>query len=310
MKVILIASLLGLSGWSAANAQEAAELRTRMEKLEFRVGALETENNRLKAQIAELQARLANVAASNMGRGSSGAAASASSETVRCVNQMKNIGLAFRIFAVDHNDRFPFHAPAAEGGSKESVSLDANGFDRNPARHFMTISNELAMPKLLVCPSDTSKRPATAFSSLQNANVTYLVRTGPEVTENNPQAVLLKCPIHSHVALCDSTVVKQDQTGAVNRAEGRAASGVNQVSPAEGRAGCINNLQQIDGAKEQWALENRRVERPSLKKDRWVCLPISEAPPTRFALPAEPIPSAQSERTRPAPFPGTPCKWV
>ena len=38
---------------------------------------------------------------------------------INCVNNLKQVGLAFRIFATDNQDRFPMQISAAEGGSSD-----------------------------------------------------------------------------------------------------------------------------------------------------------------------------------------------
>ena len=69
-------------------------------------------------------------------------------QKIRCVNNLKQIGLAARIFAEDNNERFPMEVPVKEGGSKEFVQFGL------AVPHFLVVSNELSTPKLLVCPRD------------------------------------------------------------------------------------------------------------------------------------------------------------
>src|SRR6266508_2242932 len=61
---------------------------------------------------------------------------------ISCVNNLKQIGLAFRQWALDNNDRFPFNVPANEGGTMEFCIVDDDGFDRSAALHFQVMSNE------------------------------------------------------------------------------------------------------------------------------------------------------------------------
>jgi len=127
-------------------------------------------------------------------------------QRISCMNNMKQIGLAFRIWATDNKDRFPFNVPSSEGGMMELRAEGEDGFDRNPARIFQVMSNMLATPKLLICPADGSKRPALDFRNLQAANVSYQVRSGTNVNEANPQEILARCPIHGHEVFCDGSV--------------------------------------------------------------------------------------------------------
>jgi prepilin-type processing-associated H-X9-DG protein len=103
-------------------------------------------------------------------------------ERIKCVNNLKNIGLSFRIFATDHQDRFPFEVPVNEGGSSNEVSSGTVYL------HFLVMSNELSTPKLLSCPADRKRKPARSFAELQNVNVSYFV--GLNASEKEPQTFL------------------------------------------------------------------------------------------------------------------------
>src|ERR1044071_4217613 len=52
-----------------------------------------------------------------------------------CINNLKNIGLAFRISATDCNDRFPFEQSTNNGGTMELTAV---------WQHFQVLSNELS----------------------------------------------------------------------------------------------------------------------------------------------------------------------
>jgi hypothetical protein len=127
-------------------------------------------------------------------------------QSINCVNNLKQVGLAFRIWSTDNEDHFPFHVRSSKGGSLESCDQGPDGFDRNAYRHFQVLSNELATPKILVCVADSSRQPAPNFAALQAGNVSYQLRSGPDVDETHPGAVLARCPIHGHEVLCDGSV--------------------------------------------------------------------------------------------------------
>jgi hypothetical protein len=127
-------------------------------------------------------------------------------QSISCINNMKQVGLAFRVYATGHGDRFPFNVPSQEGGIMELSGTGAEGFDRDAARIFQVLSNELGSPKVLVCPADSSKTSAPDFQHLLAANVSYLVRSGTNVDEINPSEVLARCPIHGTQVLCDGSV--------------------------------------------------------------------------------------------------------
>ncbi len=127
-----------------------------------------------------------------------------------CESNLKLMGLSFRMWAIDRpmnqESEFPFNISTKAGGTKELCDRGSDGFDRNAARHFQVMSNELSDPKVLVCPADTAKRAATDFSKLQAANVSYLLRSGTNILDGLTNEVLAVCPIHNHRLYCDASV--------------------------------------------------------------------------------------------------------
>jgi hypothetical protein len=109
------------------------------------------------------------------------AKAKGGSQTIRCVSNMKQIGLAARIWSNDHNETFP--------------------------PDFLSMSNELATTKILVCPGDSSKTPAADWSQFNpSQNVTYLFLTpGAKESEVSNQ-VAFQCPIHGNTGMGDGSV--------------------------------------------------------------------------------------------------------
>jgi competence protein ComGC len=137
--------------------------------------------------------------------------AKARAQSINCANNLKQVGIAFKVWALDHNDRFPFNVSTNSGGTLELCARGADGYDRNAALHFMAMSNEISAPLILVCPaardkSSGGKSPAFNFQNLQSANVTYLLRTGPAINPTNPAAVLAVCPVCGNVLLVDGSV--------------------------------------------------------------------------------------------------------
>jgi len=104
------------------------------------------------------------------------AKAKARAQRTACLNNQKQIGLSFILWAGDHDERFPSTVDASEGGSRALLET---------WEHFITLSNELVTPKILHCPSDSAKQIASDFSSsvtglrtFKNAAVSYAVGTG------------------------------------------------------------------------------------------------------------------------------------
>jgi hypothetical protein len=134
------------------------------------------------------------------------ARAKSKAQRIACVNNMKQIGLAFRTWAIDNDGNYPFNLSTNKGGTMELSAAGRDGFESNAARIFLVMSNELSTPGILVCPADSKRQPALNFPSLQPANVSYQMFSGPNIKETNPQEILAICPIHDNVLMCDGSV--------------------------------------------------------------------------------------------------------
>lgn len=134
------------------------------------------------------------------------AAAKNKAQVINSENNLKMIGLAFRIWEGDHNDQFPFNVSQAQGGVKELCETDSDGIEKNPAAIFMVMSNELSTTRILVCPNDPKKQAATGFSNLTANNISYQLRTGPDISDSHPDEILAIDPINGLVLHCDGSV--------------------------------------------------------------------------------------------------------
>jgi prepilin-type N-terminal cleavage/methylation domain-containing protein/prepilin-type processing-associated H-X9-DG protein len=105
------------------------------------------------------------------------ARAKARAKRIQCVADLKQVGLAFHSFLHDHDSKFPMQVSTNNGGSLEFVrsSYLVAGELYFQYRHFQTLSNDLGIASLLVCPSDRARTPAADFQSLQDANISYFV---------------------------------------------------------------------------------------------------------------------------------------
>jgi hypothetical protein len=93
---------------------------------------------------------------------------------LRCVNNLKNIGLSVRIFATDHEDKFPQQISTNLGGCRELKDPE-----RAVVGYFRCLSNELSTPSILRCPVDT-RMAATNFGNLKPENLSYFVTWSAE----------------------------------------------------------------------------------------------------------------------------------
>ncbi|MBI5383177.1 MAG: prepilin-type N-terminal cleavage/methylation domain-containing protein [Verrucomicrobia bacterium] len=82
--------------------------------------------------------------------------------SVWCISNLKQVGLGFRMFALDHESHYPWHLDSEDGGTYGVTAGDS-------WRNHLAASNELGTPKVLVCPSDSGTK-APAANWLDGAN--------------------------------------------------------------------------------------------------------------------------------------------
>jgi competence protein ComGC len=111
------------------------------------------------------------------------AATKKKSAKIGCTNNVKQIGLAFRIWEGDNGDLYPMGVSVTHGGAKELVQAG------NVVSVFQVMSNELSTPKVVVCPNDANAFYATNFGGLANSNISYFASV--DVTnELNPKMLV------------------------------------------------------------------------------------------------------------------------
>lgn len=121
--------------------------------------------------------------------------AKAKSSRISCVCNLKQVGVAFRTWALDHNDKYPMQISITNGGTMELIG------SQMVHAHFEVMSNELSTPKILFCPSDRdhSRQVATDFlgmpsglakpvSFVSDTNLSYFV--GVDATDVVPEMFL------------------------------------------------------------------------------------------------------------------------
>jgi prepilin-type N-terminal cleavage/methylation domain-containing protein/prepilin-type processing-associated H-X9-DG protein len=100
-------------------------------------------------------------------------------QRISCVNNLMQIGLAFRLWADGHTNLYPMSVSTNLGGTFEDVNSG------KVFRHFQVMSNELSTPIIPICPADV-RQPAKDFgSAFDNTTVSYFV--GVDADETKPQ---------------------------------------------------------------------------------------------------------------------------
>ena len=108
------------------------------------------------------------------------AKAKARAQRINCVSNLKQIGLAYRMWSGDHGDKFPWYVSTADGGTLTPPTTVAPAY-----QSFRAISNELNSPKVLACTADGSKAKAINFDPVSGTNPNGFDVTSAPVTPGN-----------------------------------------------------------------------------------------------------------------------------
>lgn len=100
-----------------------------------------------------------------------------------CVNNLKQVGLSFKMWAGDNDDLMPMGVVVTNGGAMELVRTG------NVLSAFLVMSNELGTPRVLLCPADTAHLTANDFDGLTSSNLSYFVSVDM-TNDMNPQMIL------------------------------------------------------------------------------------------------------------------------
>ena len=150
---------------------------------------------------------------------------------ISCAGVLKQIGLSFKVWALDHDGKYPMQTSITNGGTMELI---ASG---NAFVHFQIMSNELTTTKILVCPNDGARIRADSWENLNNQNVSYFV--GVDATHNNPTTILAG---DRNLTLNDTPV----NPGLVSFTPGSVAGWTKQIHNKQG------NIVLSDGSVQQW----------------------------------------------------------
>src|SRR5512138_2666727 len=75
---------------------------------------------------------------------------------IGCVSNLRQMGLALRMWSEDNESRFPWRLPVASGGSQGEIEA---------WKSFALIQSEISTPKVFKCPSDGSRDKANDWSA-------------------------------------------------------------------------------------------------------------------------------------------------
>ena len=123
------------------------------------------------------------------------AAAKRKAQRINCISNIKQVGIAFRLWEGDNGDRYPMNVSTTYNGAKEKVASANSTVGTSTATFgltnvFVVMSNELSTPKVLFCPSDNIRSTTTNFTALNsnNQNMSYFICG--DAAETYPQMIL------------------------------------------------------------------------------------------------------------------------
>jgi len=106
------------------------------------------------------------------------ARAKARAQRISCTNNLKQLGLSFRTWALDNGDQYPMRVPSSAGGYSETIGSrkisnsqytwagNGPGPTTGVGGFFMVMSNELSTPKVVMCPAeyDSARTISSTFA--------------------------------------------------------------------------------------------------------------------------------------------------
>jgi prepilin-type N-terminal cleavage/methylation domain-containing protein len=200
------------------------------------------------------------------------ARAKARAQRINCVNNLKQVGLAFRTFALDNQDQYPMSPPSGLGITA-TWSTDA----QHEYVYFQVMSNELSTPKILICPSEvdsgrisattfaqTTVAPQIPFGALapgnvgwgngNSSNLSYAL--GADCTEQYPN-MLLTADHNMGTGNPPTTMYRTAQALGTNPPTSGDIGWMDNMHQKNGNAGLADgSVQQLSRTKLQDALRN------------------------------------------------------
>jgi len=138
------------------------------------------------------------------------ARAKARAQRINCVNNLKQVGLGFRTWALDNGDAYPMRVASGQNGVSDThIGFRALGGSPGLAPGsagvfgvFQVMSNELSTPKIVFCPaeSETVRQASSTFAGVipagsanqvpytNDLNTSYFI--GVDAQDTSPQMYL------------------------------------------------------------------------------------------------------------------------
>jgi type II secretory pathway pseudopilin PulG len=88
---------------------------------------------------------------------------------LQCQENLRFIAIALQDFATDHEDRFPWEVPHAQGGSEEAIPSG------QASPHFRSLTNTIRNTRTLLCPMDPMRYRGATLTSLDDSAISYFL---------------------------------------------------------------------------------------------------------------------------------------
>jgi prepilin-type processing-associated H-X9-DG protein len=89
-------------------------------------------------------------------------------KSIICVNNLRQIGQAFVMYADDNQGKFPFQTSVINGGTTELI------YSNHIFPYFQKVSHGL-YPNAIVCPFDVARHAAADLQTLNDSNISYFL---------------------------------------------------------------------------------------------------------------------------------------
>ena len=108
------------------------------------------------------------------------AKAKAKAKQTVCLNNLHQLGIAWKVWATDNKDNYPWSLSVSNGGTLGSADW---------AENFKRCSNEIGSLRVILCPTDIARKAGTNWTRLDGmSNISYCI--GLAANETKPQTIV------------------------------------------------------------------------------------------------------------------------